>query len=294
MKYMIKAITGHRKMKLSWMVCHCTLCAVLIASCSMMKEDRSDCPDDSNPLRVTLRYDYNIQRANMFHDHVEKATVYVVDPATGTVVDTQTAQNVTQHTQGEDATQWQPLRSTAFGFNFENLDAGQYRLYATGCSAADAAYETVAPGIGETISRLEFSVPTDAEDHVRAERLDTVWNTLKPVDIIVPYDGATEATIPLMRLTNDLNIIVFRRDGSLDNGHERYDVRVISQHPTLDYNSQPTADRTVVYRPFAAWTTETTVDGEAASPRLSAGRDGTHNPAAPPSLSAAASPPRTS
>ena len=31
---------------------------LLLASCSMMKEDRSDCPDCNNPLRIKLRYDY--------------------------------------------------------------------------------------------------------------------------------------------------------------------------------------------------------------------------------------------
>ena len=47
-----------------------------------MKEDRSDCPACRNPLRITLRYDYNTMRANMFPDHVQEATVYVVDPET--------------------------------------------------------------------------------------------------------------------------------------------------------------------------------------------------------------------
>ena len=55
---------------------------VLLSSCSLMKDDRSDCPDCRNPLRITLRYDYNTMRANMFADHVEEATIYVVDPET--------------------------------------------------------------------------------------------------------------------------------------------------------------------------------------------------------------------
>ena len=49
--------------------------SMLLISCSLMKDDRSDCPACRNPLHVKLRYDYNIQRANMFSDHVEEATV---------------------------------------------------------------------------------------------------------------------------------------------------------------------------------------------------------------------------
>lgn len=221
-------------------------------SCSMMQEDRSNCPDCRNTLRIMLRYDYNTARANMFADHVEEATVYVVDPKTSAVVDTQTACN-------NDSTQ--PLRSPSFAFNFEGLAPGNYRLYATGRSKADAAISTVTPQIAEAISKLQFTVPADAAGNVATQRLDTLWNTLKPIDITVPEYEPTEATIPLMRLTNDLNVVVFRRDGSLDNGHERYDVSVTDENLTLGYDNEPSTTTPLVYRPFAAWTTETTTDG---------------------------------
>lgn len=226
--------------------------SLLLSACSMMKEDRSDCPDCRNTVRVMLRYDYNTQRANMFADHVEEATVYVVDPTTNAIVDTQTACN-------NDSTQ--PLRSPSFAFNFEGLAPGNYRLYATGRSKADAAISTVTPQIAEAISKLQFTVPADAAGNVATQRLDTLWNTLKPIDITVPEFEPTEATIPLMRLTNDLNVVVFRRDGSLDNGHEHYDVSVTDETQTLGYDNEPSATTPLVYRPFAAWTTETTTDG---------------------------------
>ena len=82
--------TNRRKQQ-AWAKVAIIFAALLLASCSMMKEDRNDCPDCRNPLHIKVRYDYNIQRANMFADHVKQATVYVVDPATSTVVDMQTA-----------------------------------------------------------------------------------------------------------------------------------------------------------------------------------------------------------
>lgn len=226
--------------------------ALLLASCSMMKEDRSDCPDCRNPLHIKVRYDYNIQRANMFADHVEQATVYVVDPATGTVVDTQTASN--------SATS-QPLRDHSFAFNFEGLAPGSYRLYATGRSAAEAAYKTTIPDIAQSIERLSFTVPTNTDGQVPAQRLDTIWNTLKPIDVVIPEKEPTEAAIGLMRLTNDLNVMVFRRDHPADNGHERYEVLVTDIHPVLGFDNAPASElQSVVYHPFASWTTETTAD----------------------------------
>ena len=243
--------TNRRKQQ-AWAKVAIIFAALLLASCSMMKEDRSDCPDCRNPLHIKVRYDYNIQRANMFADHVEQATVYVVDPATGTVVDTQTASNSATSS---------PLRDLSFAFNFEGLAPGSYRLYATGRSAAEAAYKTAIPDIAESIETLSITVPTEANGQVPAQRLDTIWNTLKPIDVVIPEKEPTEATIGLMRLTNDLNVMVFRRDHPADNGHERYEVLVTDNHLKLGFDNTPASEPTdVIYRPFASWTTETTAD----------------------------------
>lgn len=228
---------------------------LLLSSCSIMQDDRSDCPDCRNPLHITLRYDYNTARANMFSDHVEEATVYVVDAKTNAVVETQTAAYDTP-----DKTK----RAPSFIFNVEGLTPGSYRLYATGRSAADAAFKMSTPDIAETMDQLTFTVPSDNSGNVPALRLDTVWNTLKPVSIDIPENGATEAVIPLMRLTNDLSVLIFRRDTPGDNSHDRYEVFVADEHPALGYDNcpsvlTPSPSTKLTYHPFAAWTTETTV-----------------------------------
>ena len=253
-------ISKRRLINTLFIICHLSIGASLLTACSMMREDRSDCPDCRNPLRITLRYDYNIQRANMFSDHVEEATVYVVDEATGTVVDTQTAQNTSLS---------QPLRDPSFAFNFEGLAAGKYRLYATGRSKADSPISITTPDIAESMSKLHFSLPTNSGGPagvsepsiaIPALRLDTVWNTQAPVSITVPENEPVEATVGLMRLTNDLNVIVFRRDTPADNSHDRYQVIVTDEYTGLDENSNPSELHPVVYSPFASWTTETQVD----------------------------------
>lgn len=57
----------------------CLLAAIAlpaITACDMMKEDLDDCPTG---LYVNFVYDYNIQRADMFKDHVGAVTLYVYD-----------------------------------------------------------------------------------------------------------------------------------------------------------------------------------------------------------------------
>lgn len=228
-------------------LCHLWLLTLLLSSCSLMKDDRSDCPDCRNPLRITLRYDYNTMRANMFPDHVQEVTVYVVDPETNSVVDFQTSRNTAES---------QPLREPSFGFNFEELPGGQYRLFATARSAAEATVAVPNLDIAESIRSLTYTLPS----YEPAQRLDTVWNTLQPIDVILPEKEPAEATIPLMRLTNDLNVMVFRRDDPTDNGHERYDVTVTDENKQLGYDNEPTRSSSVEYHPFAAWTTETYVE----------------------------------
>ena len=48
-----------------------------LASCDMMKQDLEDCPYG---LYLQFKYDYNLQRADMFNDHVGAVDVYVFTP----------------------------------------------------------------------------------------------------------------------------------------------------------------------------------------------------------------------
>ena len=49
---------------------------LFLSSCGWMEEDLSDCPTG---LYVNFVYDYNIQQADMFKDHVGSVTLYVYD-----------------------------------------------------------------------------------------------------------------------------------------------------------------------------------------------------------------------
>lgn len=66
------------------------LAAAAFTSCGMMEDDLKDCPYG---LYVSFKYDYNLQRADMFNDHVGSVTLYIFDEQ-GKLVKTQEESNV--------------------------------------------------------------------------------------------------------------------------------------------------------------------------------------------------------
>ena len=74
-------IIEHEKMTMTFRnlihkLAACLLMGSVLTSCSMMEEDLPPCPQG---LDLYFRYDYNLQRANMFPDHVGAVDVYVYE-----------------------------------------------------------------------------------------------------------------------------------------------------------------------------------------------------------------------
>ena len=86
-------------------------------ACDEMKDDLDECPQG---LYVEFVYDYNVERADMFNDHVGSVTLYVYDNE-GRLVRTQTEENTATT---------QPLRDKNYRMTVEGLPAGEYRLLA--------------------------------------------------------------------------------------------------------------------------------------------------------------------
>ena len=60
-----------------WFAVWCGLISgALTVSCDMMHDETDDCPTG---LYLSFKYDYNLQRADMFNDHVGAVSVYVFD-----------------------------------------------------------------------------------------------------------------------------------------------------------------------------------------------------------------------
>ena len=74
-------IIEHEKMTMTFRnlihkLAACLLTGSVLTSCSMMEENLPPCPQG---LDLYFRYDYNLQRANMFPDHVGAVDVYVYE-----------------------------------------------------------------------------------------------------------------------------------------------------------------------------------------------------------------------
>lgn len=241
--------------------------ASAMASCSMMEEDLSGCPDG---LDVYFKYDYNIQRADMFADHVGAVTVYVFDEEDRLVM-----QRSVANAEGDA-----PLKEHGFAMHFSSkeLAPGRYSLLAL---AGQKAYGDMlqAPGAkfrrtelkpGDDISKLmvtldrgETTMDGLAPVENESMPLDTLWHglnvrtvELRPDRTVGGVLAAVRDTISLIRDTKQLNITLRQSEAEGEMLVDNYDVRIIDRNGLLAYDNTPsTEDTRLLYTPYARWQT---------------------------------------
>lgn len=285
---------------------HMMLVAALLTSCDMMKEDRDDCPTG---LYVNFVYDYNIQRADMFKDHVGAVTLYVFDEA-----DRLVAQRTVSGSE---------LKAYGYNIHFteQELAPGhQYRLTAVALQKnwdealanRGAKYRKTTLSKGDSRQQVSVSLdrtPTGKPNYYEVPMdnapLDTLWHTQQlmtataatqptatryhenasgepttnAIQTVTVESGIpTYATVSLIRDTNHLNLSLFEldpnsTDGFKDADAEDYEVFIIDANGDVDSDNRltNTAD-TLLYRPYAQWNTPINEMG-AAEPKRSAHYD---------------------
>lgn len=265
--------------------------AMSITSCSMMEDDRSDCPTG---LYVRFVYDYNTERADMFKDQVGSVTLYVYDE-NGALAASRTVSN---------SASLSPLSQYGYTMHFtENeLPAGKsYRLQAVAMQKDwDAALQTPGAKYRKTqvtdskslvvkLDRAQATVPGTDAHHVSAVApLDTLWHTLQvmsyapqgsrsvpeiqktvklssetpytiyPIEaqmVRVEHEKATYATVSLIRDTKRLNITLSQIDNPEDMRFADYEVTILDNNGTLGHDNALLADQRLEYTPWAMWNT---------------------------------------
>jgi len=261
------------------------MAAMMMNSCSMMTEDLSDCPTG---LYVNFVYDYNIQRADMFKDHVGGLTLYVFDES-----DRIAAQRTVSGSE-----------LAVYGYNIhfteDELAPGHtYRLLAVAMqkdwskASSSTGYKAT---IGDSRQTLRVALAhqpgTPYGSVSNAAPLDTLWHTLTTLNTfdasrpaVTKYhlsnDGTvssngvetvsvvqgepTYATVSLIRDTNHLNISLRELDTPEEVEADNYDVFIIDANTDVDYANNPVTGDSVVYRPYAQWTTVTEGSGNVAA-----------------------------
>ena len=202
------------------------LCAVAWSSCDMMTEDLDDCPTG---LYVNFVYDYNIQRADMFKDHVGGLTLYVYDESDRLVASKSMGESQLSkygsyiHFSEEELAPDHHYRLMAVAFQHETL------------TASGAKYRLTGNSIGA--QRQQFFIDLDhAKTRALADYyyvsnaapLDTLWHTL--TTITTPADAHPMQLYPDM-LTPAQCEYSWQRDGSITtNGQER--ITIVKGEPT--------------------------------------------------------------
>lgn len=271
-----------------------------LSSCTMITDDIKDCPTG---LFVRFVYDYNIERADMFKDHVGHVTLYVYDAATGRKVAERSVSNTDTYA---------PLSQYGYTVHFDptELPAGTYRLQAVAMQrdwdealALDGAkYRRTSP---EDHTSLQISLdhsdtPMADTDHHHVDHmnvpLDTLWHTLK-VMAFEPQDGrtvpamhrtskpytvypledqhvtvadgfATYATVSMIRDTKHINLTLHQLDDKANIFASDYEVSIIADNETLDHDNAIAPGHLLHYSPYASWTSRfdssgTTIEDDA-------------------------------
>ena len=264
-----------------------------LSSCDMMTDDLSGCPTG---LYVNFVYDYNIQRADMFKDHVGGLTLYVYDES-----DRLVAQRTVSGSE---------LSRYGYYIHFTEQELAPdhtYRLQAvalqkdwnTALLTSGAKYRHTDMGTGN--SRQSFTVKLDRTVAVpysevsAAAPLDTLWHTLTTLRaeaenlptttkyhlnsdgsvqtngmeaVVVESGEPTYVTVSLIRDTNHLNLTLREIDHPEQVSHEDYDVTIIDDNADVDCDNNVVAPAdTVVYRPYAQWTSVVESDGQTTADR---------------------------
>ena len=200
--------------------------ALTLSSCDMMTEDLIDCPTG---LYVNFVYDYNIQRADMFKDHVGGLTLYVYDESDRLVASKTMGEGQLSkygsylHFSEDELAPGHSYRLMAVAFQHEALSniGAKYRL--TGNNNGDQ-WQQFFINLDHTKTRAlaDYSYVSNAAP------LDTLWHTL--TTMTTPADSMPQMLYPAS-LTPVKTEYTWQRDGSIKtNGQER--VSIVRGEPT--------------------------------------------------------------
>lgn len=231
------------------------LSAAVLSSCSMMHEDRDDCPTG---LYLSFRYNYNLERADMFGDHVGAVDVYVFD-ADGHYVTTLADAN-----RGP----LRPLAAPGYAMH-ANLVPGKYKfIVLAGQDDYDAQLargrdhfmrSELAPGDPMQALSVRLQTVGNGEALLRVDNhglpLDTLWHGMETTPVEVFAGRPTYHTIPLVRDTKKINVTLRELDNPATMDVANYDMAIIDHNATLRWDNSVDESQAVVYTPHATWNT---------------------------------------
>lgn len=237
----------------------------LVTSCDMMEEDLSDCPYG---LYVNFKYDYNLQRADMFNDHVGSVTLYIFDES-GNLVKIQEESN---------AEGVAPLADPGYAMHITDLAPGRYQFialagqkpYADMLGTNRAKFVRGDIAAGAPMTSLEINLDKgatvtgpDGKTYYSIEHnglpLDTLWHGMltEPVQVYAnSTNRASYATVPLVRDTKHINVTLRELDDPTTMDINKYDICITDRNSHILWDNSLDETDHVIYTPYATWNTD--------------------------------------
>lgn len=222
-------------------------------------------------IELYLKYDYNIQRADMRADHVGYAIVYAVNEK-GNIA-------AVQSVEGED------IHDRNYTMKFNGLQPGRYTFTAVAfqrpyqdivnSSLKGARFRSSLPQQGAPVSDLKIKLDrdvtkTEAENVVNAPEfgLDTLWigqniakQGLEILDTEKQRGRVLRDTISLVRDTKYLHLTLHQIEDRSEIKDEDFTVRIMDKNGYYAHDNSLLEDVTLTYPPFAKWTTAMSESG---------------------------------
>lgn len=231
--------------------------------CDMMKTDVSDCPTG---LYVSFKYDYNIQRSDMFRDHVGGVTLYVFDENNKFVMQ-QEENNIVE-------AGYTPLKKYDYKMRL-NVPEGKYRLvalahqksYDEAVNSKGAKFRRTNLQVGDDISKLQVILDrTSASSRVDASGVSTVENQNLPMDTafhaindthtVASATSASYDTLSMTRNTKMLTVSLRQLDDEASISTDDFDVYILDNNGTTNYDNSVADDEDIKYTPHDTWITD--------------------------------------
>ena len=220
--------------------------AFMLASCSYIHDSLEPCPSG---LYLTFEYDYNLQRADMFADHVGSVTAYVFDRDGAFLL----SQTESGEQLAEDGYEMQ-LDLEPGRYQYVVL-AGQ-KPFDVMAGGEGAKFRIDEPTLGEDRSELSITLDHDANGFVlnAGQPLDTLWHgmSLKPVDVVL--DQITRDTVSLTRNTKQIHVALHDLDHPAAVDADHFIFRIYDSNAKLLWDNSVDETDELIYTPYQTWT----------------------------------------
>ena len=224
----------------------------LLASCNDLMHD--DLPPCDMGVDLQFKYDYNVQRADMFNDHVGGLSVFVYD---------QQGNFIARHDAYNDAAS-QPLKDPNYAMRI-NLEPGKYRFatfafqkkYEDALAQPGAKFQIALPQKGENITSLHARLDREqGKVNNLSQPLDTLWQGLSDQQVEVKDLQVTRHTINLVRDTKQLTISMHQMEEPADINADDFSYQITDANGDINYDNTLLPDEELTYTPYKTWTTE--------------------------------------